>query len=296
VETNLASRIAHGQEKAMGSEDIGFERLGPAEPTSPLVCAVPHAGRFYPPELRESNALPWQAIEDLEDRYADRLIDDLLAMGAVAIVARTARAWIDLNRGEEDLEPALRLVPNAGPPPSARSRSGLGLIPRRIGRRELWRRLPAADDVAARIATLHRPYHQAIAHALGEAHARFGFALLLDCHSMPPLARSDPPRIVIGDRHGTTASAAVRDALISTARRAGLVVACNAPYAGAYGIEHHGRPADFIHAVQVEIDRTLYLERDRRAISDQLPAVQALIARMARAALDAAQPLAIAAE
>lgn len=280
----------------MGRDIPGFERLGPTEPTIPLVCAVPHAGRFYPADLRDSNAVPWHSIEDLEDRHADRLIDGLLAMDAVAIVARTARAWIDLNRGEEDLEPALRLVPGAGPSPSARSRSGLGLIPRRIGRRELWRTLPAADDVAERIASLHGPYHQAVAHALGEAHARFGFALLIDCHSMPPLMRADPPRIVIGDRHGTTASAAIRDALIVTGRRAGLVVACNAPYAGAYGIARHGRPADNIHAVQIEIDRTLYLESDRRTVSDGLPVVQALLCRMAQAVLDIAQPLAVAAE
>jgi len=280
----------------MGHSEIGFKRLGPAEPTSPLVCAVPHAGRVYPPELRESNAVPWTAIEDLEDRYADRLIDGMLAMGGVAIVAQTARAWIDLNRGEEDLEPALRIVPGAGPTPSARSRSGLGLIPRRIGRRELWRTLPSPQEVATRIATLHRPYHQAIAHALGEAHARFGFALLIDCHSMPTLVRPDPPRIVIGDRHGTSAGIAIRLALLAVARQSGLTVACNAPYAGAYCVERHGRPANNIHAIQIEVDRTLYLERDRRTISDDLSGVQMLLGSMAQAALDAVSPLPIAAE
>jgi len=280
----------------MVGTDLGFELLGPEEPASPLVCAVPHAGRIYPDGLRDTNAVPWATIEELEDRHADRLIDGMLALAAVAIVARTARAWIDLNRGEEDLEPALRLLPDRGLPPSARARSGLGLIPRRIGRRELWRTLPDPHAVAERIARLHRPYHQAIAHALGRAHARFGFALLIDCHSMPPLARPNPPRIVIGDRHGTSAAPAIRTALLAAAHREGIAAASNAPYAGAYGVERHGRPADNIHAVQLEIDRTLYLAHDRRSISDHLPAVQNLIGRLAQAALDAAHPLAIAAE
>ncbi len=262
-----------------------------------MVCAVPHAGRYYPPALLAASAVPNALLEQLEDRHADRLIAATIELGAVAIVARVARAWIDLNRGEDDLDPALRDPPGSGPPPSARARSGLGLLPQRIGRRELWRILPSAASAAARIASVHRPYHAAIAEALDAASRRFGYAILIDCHSMPTLTGLRPARIVIGDGHGASAGKGVAAAVARAARELGYATALNAPYAGAHGIARHGRPGQNIHALQIEVDRALYLERDMRTVSSGLEQAHQLVASLASAAMAAVEPsLAIAAE
>jgi len=162
----------------------------------------------------------------------------------VAIVARVARAWIDLNRGEEDLDPALRDPPHSGPPQTARAKSGLGLLPHRVGRRDLWRELPTAESAAARIATIHRPYHAAVADALDQACRRFGFAVLIDCHSMPSLSGIRPARIVIGDGHGRSAGKGLAAEVAREVRAEGFTAAINAPYAGAHSLARHGRPAD----------------------------------------------------
>lgn len=280
-----------------------FERIGPPSALTPLVCAVPHAGRDYPPALHAVSAVPLATLEELEDRHADLLIADALAAGAVAIVARRARAWIDLNRGEEDLDPAQRPPAGGGgpdmAPASARARAGLGLLPSRVGRRDLWRVPADAADAAGRLHLVHRPYHLAIAAALDAARARHGFAILLDCHSMPPLGRRHgPARVVIGDRHGASAGGRVSAAAAAAVATAGLAVAHNAPYAGAYTLMRHGRPDGGVHALQIEIDRTLYLERDLRTPSPGVARVAALIAAIAQAAIRAAAPdgLALAAE
>jgi N-formylglutamate amidohydrolase len=274
-----------------------FERLGPAAAETPLVCAVPHAGRIYPPALFATSAVPQAILEQLEDRHADLLIAKAVEAGAVAIVARVARAWIDLNRGEEDLDPALRDPPGSGPPQTARARSGLGLLPRRIGRRDLWREPPTAESAAARIATIHRPYHAAIAEALDAACRRFGHAVLIDCHSMPTLSGARPTRIVVGDAHGRSAGKGIAAEVARAARTQGHAAALNAPYAGAHSLARHGRPAENVHALQIEVDRALYLERDMRTPSDGLKRTQSLFAALTQAAIAAAQPpFAIAAE
>ena len=282
---------------ALPARSPWFERLGPATAETPLVCAVPHAGRIYPPALFSASAVPHAILEQLEDRYADLLVARAIQQGAVAIVARVARAWIDLNRGEEDLDPALREPPHSGPPQTARARSGLGLLPRRVGRRDLWREPPTAESATARIVNIHRPYHTAVAAALDEACRRFGHAVLIDCYSMPSLNGLRPARIVIGDAHGKSAGKGVAAEVARAARVAGFAAAINAPYAGAYSLARHGRPADNIHALQIEVDRALYLERDMRAPAEGVKRTQSLIWELAQAAVAAAQPpFAIAAE
>ena len=274
-----------------------FERLGPATAETPLVCAVPHAGRIYPPALFSTAIVPHAILEQLEDRYADLLVAKAVQHGAVAIVARVARAWIDLNRGEEDLDPALRDPPHSGPPQTARARSGLGLLPRRVGRRDLWREPPTAESAAARIVNIHRPYHAAVAAALDDACRRFGHAVLIDCHSMPTLNGLRPARIVIGDAHGRSAGKGIAAEVAHEARTHGFAAAINAPYAGAHSLARHGRPADNVHALQIEVDRALYLERDMRAPSDGVRRTQSLFWELAQTAVAAAAPpFAIAAE
>ena len=186
-----------------------FLRVGPVDAATPLVLAVPHAGRHYPAALDTLRAVSRHVLEELEDRYADRLVAEAVRGGAVAIVATFARAWIDLNRGAED---------GIGAGGSARARAGLGLIPDRLGGRPLWRQEPDAADGAVRLDRVHAPYHAAIAAALDAARARHSFAVLIDCHSMPPLRRGDTaPQIVLGDRHGTSAGPRIAAAACSPA-------------------------------------------------------------------------------
>lgn len=265
-----------------------FLRLGPGVAQTPLVIAIPHAGRYYPEAIERDRAVTRTILEDLEDRYADRLATKVIEGAAVAIVATHARAWIDLNRGHDDA-----VAPEAANA-SPRARAGLGLVPSRIGGRALWRRFPDPAEVQSRIAALHRPYHGAVTEALEAARARHGIALLVDCHSMPSLGRPGKagPCVVIGDRHGATAASEVVEAAVATCRRAGLSVARNAPYAGAFSIQHHGRPADTIHAIQVEIDRSLYLAEGLREPSARLGAIADLFAELCWDAVDALTGLA----
>ncbi|MET0271123.1 MAG: N-formylglutamate amidohydrolase [Sphingomonas sp.] len=269
-----------------------FARLGPSVPRLPLVVSVPHAGRMYPEALLARTALPVATLAALEDRHVDALAAGLPALGVTTFVARTARAWIDLNRDEREIDPAM-VTPCPRPATliaSAKVRGGLGLIPRRIaGAGEIASGRLRADEVAARIAQDHRPWHDAIAAALAAAHARFGVALLLDLHSMPSLAPGDgiaPPRLVIGDRHGRSAATRFVTRMLDVARAQGQPAARNAPYAGGHTLDRHGRPESGIHAVQLEIDRALYLAEDGRAPGMGLPAACRLVEAIASALLD----------
>lgn len=241
-----------------------FDRYGPDEPVSPVVVSVPHAGRDYPAEMQALLTVPVARLTALEDRHVDAVAS--MAVGReVMIVARRARGWIDLNRSPiRDRDPQV----DAGADPrsfaaqaSEKVRSGIGLIPRRAGGADnMWRRKLSDVEVAVRIAQDHAPYHAALDTALAAAHARFGMALLLDLHSMPPLPGVVPAQVVLGNRHGHSAAALFTAVAAGVVRHAGLRVAINQPYAGGYVLASHARPRSGIHALQLEIDRGLYLD------------------------------------
>jgi N-formylglutamate amidohydrolase len=265
-----------------------FLKLTPPVAPVPLVIAVGHAGRFYPSALDQERAVAWETLHELEDRFADRLIGGAVAAGATAIIATHARGWIDLNRAEQDTDA------------SPHARAGLGIVPQRLAGRPLWRRPTPAAWIAERIETSHRPYHDAIAAALRDAVDRHGHALLVDCHSMPPIlvGSSRGAQIVIGDRHGVTAAPRIPASILEAARREGHHAARNAPYAGAHTIERHADPANGIHAVQIETDRRLYLDASLREPSDGLGTARRLFARLCAAGVMAleAEPQRFAAE
>lgn len=239
-----------------------FDQHGPIDPGSPVVLSVPHAGRDYPPALIEALGVPFEQLLPLEDRHVDRVA--LLARRSETMfVARRPRAWIDLNRGEHERDAAVDLGadPKALPGASLKLRGGLGLVPRRAsGTTALWRRRFSADEVDARIAEDYRPYHAALSTALQSAQRRFGRAVLLDIHSMPPIEGQDPARLVIGDRFGRSASAQTVALVESVVRSHGVRFGLNSPYAGGHILDRHGRPERGISAIQIEIDRALYLD------------------------------------
>ncbi|MGC6328909.1 N-formylglutamate amidohydrolase [Rhizorhabdus sp. FW153] len=243
-----------------------FTLIGPALPASPILLTVPHAGRDYPPSVIEAARVPVERLRALEDRYADDLIGPAIAQGATAIVASVARATIDLNRDPREIDPAMveGVLAAEDLLLSGKVRAGLGLFPRRLPScGELWRRRLTQDAVRSRIAEIHAPYHAAIAQRLELTRQRFGAAILIDCHSMPPLPIRQPDgpvRIVVGDRFGAGASIAAVDLVMAVIESVGLVAARNHPYAGGYTIDRHGRPRRNVHAIQIEYDRSLYLD------------------------------------
>jgi N-formylglutamate amidohydrolase len=280
------------------TSEPSFVRHGAIPPDSPIVLSVPHAGRDYPLPLRAVLRVPFESIRALEDRHIDAIA--LAARRDETLFAATrARAWIDLNRAEHDRDPQIDDGAQAiGRPLSAKVRSGLGLVPRRVGRAgELWTRRFAGDEVVARIQADHRPYHAALHDALQAAHARFGVAVLLDVHSMPPLLQAGgAPRLVIGDRFGRASGARFVARVEAVARMRGVAAATNAPYAGGHVLDRHGDPRRGIHAIQLEFDRSLYLDAAFDNLGHGAIETAGLLRAIIDAVIDEALPGALAAE
>ena len=258
----------------------------------PVLIAVPHAGRVYPDALTTALRNPQAAALRLEDRYVDRLGQAVAkATGAALLVALAPRAMIDLNRAPDDVDwhmlAAADRPPQASRAPSRRARGGLGLVPRRVpGLGELWNSPLLSDDLTARIEGVHRPYHDALGATLASLRARWGAALLLDLHSMPPVAARpgmQAPQYVIGDRFGASCHGALVAAAFAGLGAQGVAAAHNRPYAGGYTLERHARPDRGVHAFQLEIDRTAYLDSRLRELGEGFDAtVGTLIALVRR--------------
>ena len=244
-----------------------------AEPSAlPVVIAVPHGGRSYPAPLLARMRDPAASQLRLEDRLADLLGEAVArAAGAPLIVAHAPRAMIDLNRAEDDIDWGMVAGGRAslGAPATTsatrgRARSGLGLVPRRLpGSGDIWSGPLAPDELVGRIEAIHRPYHGTLAAILAGVRARWGAALLIDLHSMPPVAPWSgalPPEFVIGDRFGAACGGALVAAAFGWLHRSGRVVTHNRPYAGGHVLERHAAPARGIHALQIEVDRRSYLD------------------------------------
>lgn len=227
-----------------------------------MLLSIPHAGREYDRDILANAVQGQRALEILEDPLVDRLCWRAVAAGLGAVVQNVPRAVIDCNRDESEVDPCS--VQDISPAPvGPRARFGLGLVPSRTHRHgALWRRPIDRGELQQRIEQVHRPYHQALDDALEELVVHYGEAILLDCHSMP--TRRGQAEIVIGDRQGSSAAAWVAADAANIARNAGFKVALNEPYAGGAIVMRHGRPAEGIHAIQLEIDRSLYLKGDGR--------------------------------
>jgi N-formylglutamate deformylase len=241
----------------------GFSLSGDLDGRWPLVMTSPHSGREYPADFVASARLGLPQLRRAEDVLVDQLLAGV--SGVPVMCARFGRAFLDLNRAADELDPAmfegaLRVPARM----SERVEAGLGVVPRVVGvGLDIYRgKLPAAE-AAHRIRALHAPWHKRIEALLAQAQARHGYAILLDCHSMPRPAGVMPPQIVIGDRQGRSASPALVALIEQHFASAGWRVARNNPYAGGHTTVHHGRPGLAVHAVQIEIDRTLYMDNGR---------------------------------
>lgn len=267
------------------------------------VFASPHSARDYPAWLLRASALDAQALRSSEDAFIDRLFAAAPRHGAPLLLARAPRAVIDLNRSAEELDPALiEGVRHAGHNP--RVAAGLGVIPRVVaGGRAIYTGKLSRDEARQRIEELWRPYHAALAAQMDAAHAAFGRAILIDCHSMPHEAmdstvRPGAPRaeVVLGDRFGASAARDITDGIERAFTDAGLRVARNTPFAGAYVTQTYGRPAQGRHAVQIEIDRALYMDEQtvlpNAAFTEFRALMDGITARIAEIGRAADMPLA----
>ena len=225
----------------------------------PVVLSVPHSGRDYPDWLIAMASAGKPSMTALEDPLVDRLVWRAVQRGCAAVIARTPRAAVDCNRAEDEIDPSVVDGARWGRL-SARARGGLGIVPGRTQQHgHLWRRPISREQLEERIVEAHRPYHEAIDQQIALLLDRFGCALLLDCHSMPPPPQGVPP-IVIGDRCGRTSGAWLSREAVAIANGLGFEAALNDPFAGGHVIERHARPARRVHALQIELDRRAYLD------------------------------------
>jgi len=290
------------QRRTLPSAAIAVNR--PAT-SGPVVVSIPHAGRLYPPEILADARVSRADLERLEDSWCDVIAAGATDASATVVQALWARAVADCNRGEGQMAPgevAMVLRPQFSAP-GRKERAGLGVVPTRLSDcGPLWKRPLDRASLHWRLESLHRPYHTALAGELTAARVRFGRAVLIDLHSMPAIPPGQPghgARIVVGDRFGDSAGEGLVERIMILAGRLGVQVARNQPYAGGHIVRTHGRPDLGIEAVQIEIDRSLYLTRDRipdAAKVDRLSRwFSGLIADVARAE-PGADPLPVAAE
>ncbi len=243
-----------------------FEIWSPPLLSTPLVFCSPHSGRIYPKGFVAQSCLDAQSLRKSEDCHVDDLFRGVTALGAPLLAARFPRAYLDVNREPYELDPELF----AGPLPafantqSLRVSGGLGTIPRIVADAdEIYRDRLALGAGLERIELLYKPFHAALAGLLERTRAVYGFAILIDCHSMPSTASGQPqsqrPHFVIGDRFGTACDPRLTRAVRDTLAGFGYDVQLNRPYAGGFITEHYGQPSADVHALQIEINRALYL-------------------------------------
>ncbi|PPD43032.1 MAG: N-formylglutamate amidohydrolase [Methylocystis sp.] len=253
--------------------DPPFDLVEPYELRSPLVFSSPHSGRVYPERFLAAAKIDAATLRRSEDAYVEELFASATAVGAPLLHAHFPRAFLDLNREPYEFDPKLfeGTLPHFANTRSLRVAAGLGTIPRVVAdAREIYARRLTVEEALRRVDALYKPYHATLRALMERAAARFGVAVLVDCHSMPstsardlaPSHRGEKRRIdfVIGDRYGASAAPLVVDGVEERLRLLGYNVQRNRPYAGGFITEHFGRPAAGWHALQIEISRALYMD------------------------------------
>ncbi len=244
-----------------------YHLFQPKSRTTSVVFASPHSGRAYPEAFLKRTILNEREVRSSEDAFVDQLFSAVPEHGAPFLTACGPRAFLDLNRGTEELDPALiegvrRMSHNP------RVASGLGVIPRVVANgRAIYRGKLSLSEVHRRLTEYWRPYHDQLQTLLDQSLNTFNEAILIDCHSMPHEALENVgppgaarPHIVLGDRFGAAAAGSIVEKVEAAFSQAGFRVARNMPFAGAYITQHYGRPSRRQHALQVEIDRALYMD------------------------------------
>jgi N-formylglutamate amidohydrolase len=259
-----------GYVASVAASEPAVEVVGTSRQTLPLVLASPHSGTTYPPDFIAASRLDPLSLRRSEDAYVDELFGGAPTLGAPLVKAHFARAYLDPNREPFELDPAMfeDLLPDFVNCHSPRVRVGLGTIARVVASgEEIYARKLLFAEALQRIERLYRPYHHSLAQVLDATRNRFGFFVLLDCHSMPsttlPMSRAGQRGrvdIVLGDCHGTSCDPVVAETAQRILTGKGYAVVRNAPYAGGFTTTHYGKPQDGSHCLQIEIGRGLYMD------------------------------------
>ena len=268
-------------EAPSGPQAAPFRLDRPGRQSVPFLFASPHSGRSYPASLLERSKLDSTMLRRSEDAFVDELFAGVVALGAPLLAAHFPRAFLDVNRGMTELDAAM-FDGELGVPvdaPGPRVVAGLGVIPRIVrDGAEIYRGKLSGAEARARLSQLYQPYHRALADLMEETHTAFDVAVLIDCHSMP--SALSVPDIVLGDRYGASAAPQLTARAEAALTREGFSVARNTPYAGGYTTALYGRVASGCHALQIEINRALYLDEDKIT---KKPAFESVRARLTRA-------------
>lgn len=240
--------------------------LPPAQ-TVPFVFNSPHSGSFYPDDFLAAACLDKSEIRRSEDLLVDRLFAPVVRLGAPLMSAVYPRAYLDVNREPYELDPKMFAgrLPAYANVRSLRVAGGLGTIPRVVSdAANIYREPLPVEEGLQRIERIYRPYHDTLRRLLAQTHVAFGMAILIDCHSMPSNIRGGPTRVrpdfVLGDRFGASCMPELTNCVAETLEELGYTVCRNKPYAGGFITEHYGRPARGLHALQIEVNRALYMD------------------------------------
>jgi N-formylglutamate deformylase len=236
-----------------------FTLRAPEADETPVVVEVPHAGWGVPEDVADDVVVPHRTLVEDSDIYVDKLCEQAPSVGATYLAARVSRYVVDLNRGPHDVD--RQTVPDHPQPQGLQPR---GVVWRLTARgRPALRRPLRYRELEARLAAYYTPYHQALREILDAKRTRFGYAVLLACHSMPSASRNrggSRADIVPGSRGRTSADAQVIDAVDRYFRQRGYDVRHDDPYRGGYTTQHYGRPQENVHAIQLELNRALYVD------------------------------------
>lgn len=261
----------------------------PPNPHSCVVFNSPHSGSNYPADFLASSELDSLTIRSSEDAFVNELFRDAPKHGAHLLSAHAPRAFIDLNRSASELDPAI--VRGAKrTPANPRIAAGLGVIPRIVGNGQVIRTGKISlEEAQNRIANYHTPYHNCLRNLIDLQRGIHGIAVLIDCHSMPqksldsaPLVRGKKPDIILGDRYGVSCDRWIMDSATRIFAAAGFIVARNAPFSGGYITQHYGRPSKGVHALQIEINRALYMDEVRIERAETFDEIYATLSDVTR--------------
>ncbi|MBL8531368.1 MAG: N-formylglutamate amidohydrolase [Hyphomonadaceae bacterium] len=279
------------EERTGPARESSFALIEPLRRTAPLIFSSPHSGRRYPADLLADTRIGLLSLRRSEDAYVDELFSGAAAHGACVLSAAIARAYVDLNRDPAELDPDMFSErPARSMPGSARVQAGLGAIPRVSGDGQaIYRRKLSLAEAEQRLAAYYTPYHDMLRNLMSETRDQFGCAVLIDCHSMPSSARgAHAPDIVLGDRFGVSCHPSVTALAEATLRRLGYRVARNAPFAGGHTTQTYGQPSVHSHALQIEINRALYIDERTLERTQGFARVRADMSRLAEALAAAA--------
>jgi N-formylglutamate amidohydrolase len=286
----MSDQSIHPVSDSSGESEAYLKIVRPERQTLPLVVASPHSGRRYPQDFVARSRLSLQRLRSSEDGFIDEIFGAAPVLGAPILSALFPRVFVDVNREPYELDPAMFSTPLPAfvTTRNARIAAGLGTIARVVSNAEpIYRDKLTFEEADGRIKTYYDPYHRALASLIEETRALFGFCILLDCHSMPSgaaghagdgLARIRRIDAVLGDCHATACDPLVTREAERLLSDLGYVARRNNPYAGGFVTRHYGRPREGVHALQIELNRGLYMDETR---IERLPSIDALAQDMA---------------